>query len=268
MEHDVVGDESRPDAAIHHAPEHVDRVPEPARTGECGHERRVRAGVGRRRGLEESGGLGEAAGAREHTDDGGEHARLVEGAVTVKVPRRADRGERDAGVPTARGERVHDGSEVVLGKSGEDVARGGVFRRVSEEREERAASGDGEGRRQVPRLVVAAGPAPGGVERAAEARLARGGGRGGAGGGEEGGRGEEARRGGGGRVMLALGDDGVGDSRARRRSRSAEGERKGDHFGHGAAGGNRRGLGVKNLRPERRWHRRGRSWRRRRRLDG
>ena len=93
-------------------------------------------------------------------------------------------------------------------------------------------------------MVIAAGPTAGGVEWAAETRLAGGGGWVGAGGGEEGGRGEEARRGGGGCVRLAVGDDGVGDSRARRRRRCAEGEREGERFGHGEAGGNRRGLGV------------------------
>ena len=114
MENDVAGNERRPHASIHHAPEHVDRVPEPAGTGERGHERRVCAGVGRQRGVEESGGLGEAAGAREHAHGGGEHARVVEGAVTVEVPRGADRDERYAGVPPAGGERVQDGGEIGL----------------------------------------------------------------------------------------------------------------------------------------------------------
>ena len=45
-------------------------------------------------------------------------------------------------------------------------------------------------------------------------------------------------------MRLAVGDDGVGDSRARRRRRCAEGEREGERFGHGEAGGNRRGLGL------------------------
>jgi hypothetical protein len=45
-------------------------------------------------------------------------------------------------------------------------------------------------------------------------------------------------------VRLAVGDDGVGDSRARRRRRCPEGEREGERFRHGLAGGDRRGLGV------------------------
>ena len=53
-------------------------------------------------------------GHAEHAHGGGEHARVVEGAVTVEVPRGADRGERDAGVPPAGGERVQDGGEIGL----------------------------------------------------------------------------------------------------------------------------------------------------------
>jgi hypothetical protein len=45
-------------------------------------------------------------------------------------------------------------------------------------------------------------------------------------------------------VRLAMGDDGVGNCRTRRWRRSSEGQRKGEHFGHGVAGGDRRGFGV------------------------
>lgn len=235
MEHNVVGDERGLHASIHHALEHGDRVPEPPGTGERGHERSVCAGVGRRRGLEDSRGLGEAAGARKHADGSRQHARVVESAVTVEVPRGADHGDSDAGVAPSGGERVHDGGEIGVRERREDVARGIVFRRVGEQGEERAAGGEGQGRRQVPRLFAAEG-----VERAAEARFAGGGGWSGAGGGEEGVRGEEARRGGGRCVRLAMGDDGVGNCRTRRwrwrRRSEGQRKRKGEHFGHGVAG--------------------------------
>lgn len=185
MEHDVVGDECRPHAATYHAAEHRDSVPEPAGAGESGHERRVGVGVGVRRGVEERGSLGEAARARKGADGGGEHARVVEGALAVDVPRGVDHGERGAGVP-AGGERVDEGAELGRGDRGEEVPRGGVVR-IGEEGEERAPGGEGERRRQVPGLSAARG-----VEGSAEARCAGGRGGCGAGGGEKGGRREEA----------------------------------------------------------------------------
>jgi hypothetical protein len=184
MEHDIVGHESWPHAAAHHAAEHRDRVPEPTGAGERGHQSRVSAGVGLRRGVEERGGLREAPGARENADGGREHARVVEGVLAVEVPRGVERGERDARVP-AGGERVHESANLGGGDRREDVLRVGVVR-VREEVEERAAGRRGEGRRQVPGLSASVA---GGVEWAAEARIARGG--------EKGGRREEAGREGG-----------------------------------------------------------------------
>jgi hypothetical protein len=151
MEHDVVRHECRPHAATRHAVEHHDRVPEPAGAGERGHERRVCAGVGLQRG-----GLREAPGARENADGGREHARVVEGGLAVDVPRGVERG---ADVP-AGGERVHEGAERGRGDRGEEVPQGGVVR-VGEEGEERAAGGEGEGRRQVPGLSASTATAGG-----------------------------------------------------------------------------------------------------------
>lgn len=96
MEHDVVGDDGGLDSAVHHAPEHGDRVPEPAGPGERGDEGRVRAGVGARRGVEERGCLGEAPCARHDADGGGEDARVVEHALAVELARGVEGGERGA----------------------------------------------------------------------------------------------------------------------------------------------------------------------------
>jgi hypothetical protein len=77
---------------------------------------------------------------REHEDGGGEHALVVEGAVTMEVPRGADRGDRDAGVPLAGGERVYDGGEASAFKAAARSVSGQFSRRAGTVRDGGEAS--------------------------------------------------------------------------------------------------------------------------------
>lgn len=95
MEHDVVGDDGGLDSAVHHAPEHGDRVPEPAGP-ENAETRAVYApasGPARRRGARMP---RRGARARHDADGGGEDARVVEHALAVELARGVEGGERGA----------------------------------------------------------------------------------------------------------------------------------------------------------------------------